>query len=184
MLSRKGIGTLASGGGIVAAVVCGLVGVQLLLLAAEIGTLPADPALAGPGALPAAAWQALIRVSAWLSLLAGVLVVLLVAVHRSGSRRPAPDSDRPGADDLIEDITVRIYEFEGSGDAVEVAPQGPGPRLHLERPHLAKSVFDSAEDESASILEQIEGLSGDDPAPPRPSWRAFLRRFGRGADRS
>jgi hypothetical protein len=160
------------------------VGVQLLLLAAEIGTLTPDPAHSTAGSLPAEAWQALIRVSAWLSLLAGGLVVLLLAVHRYGSRRLEPDSDRPGTDDLIEDITVRIYEFEGSGEPVEVNPQQPEPPLHLDRPHLAKSVLDSAEDESASILEQIEGLGGDTPAPPRPSWRAFLRRFGRGSGRS
>lgn len=184
MITRNGIGTLASGGGIVAAVVCVLVGVQLLLLAAEIGTLPADPALSGAGTLPAEAWQALIRVSAWLSLLAGGLVVLLVAVYRSGSRRPKPESDLSGPDDLIEDITVRIYEFEASGDAVEVTPKDREPGLILDRPHLAKTVLDSADDESASILEQIEGLAGDAPAPPRPSWRAFLRRFGRGSDHS
>ena len=184
MITRSGIGTLAAGGGIVAAVVCVLVGVQLLLLGAEIGTLAPVAADSAESGFPADAWRALIRVSAWLSLLAGGLVGLLVWAHRTGWRRPGTDSGRPGPEDLVEDVTVRIYDLDGPGAPVEVTPRDPASPAHVDRPLLAKTGLESAEDESRDILAGIDEIAQGEPGGPAPSWRTFLRRFLSGPDRS
>jgi hypothetical protein len=184
MITRTGIGTLAAGGGIVAAVVCVLVGVQLLLLGAEIGSLVPLTADSGAGGLPAAAWQALIRASAWLSLLAGGLVLLLVWAHRRGWSHAGTDSGRRGADALVEDVTVRIYDLDAAGDPVEISPRSAGSPRHVDQPLTTKTGLDSAEDESRDILAGIDEVTRDPQTAPRPSWRGFLRRFLRGPDRS
>ena len=183
MITRTGIGTLASGGGIVAALVCLLVGLQLLLLGTEIHALLES----APGSMDttASAWKNLIQVSGWLSLFAAGLVLVLVVSERREWRRSAADAPpggRTGAEDL-DDLSVRIFEVDAANRMVEVtgdegkAGAGIPP---IEPPDLHETVADTGPDESVSILEEIEEvIRTTTPTPPAPekSWKSFLRRF-------
>jgi len=177
MITRSGIGTLAAGGGVVAAVVCLLVGVQLLLLGGEIGYLLEQ----APGSVDPAseAWRNLVRVSGWLSLLAGGLVLLLVTAHRRGWRPPGPETRHAAGPGPDRDVLVRIFEIDDGGRSVEVAAGPAGTPARARRASTPPQPLGSPEDSSRMILEQIDAVSGAPPrpAPRRPSWKAFLRRL-------
>lgn len=171
MISRSGIGTLAAGGGIIATVVCLLVGFQLLLLGAEIGTwIQADPSGVDPAAR---AWQTLVRASGLLSLVAGGLVMFLVTAYRQGWR-VGSDRDRADSPD-IEDVEVRIFEVDGSERTVEVTPgEDTG---GIGRPVAPGPDPAAAENASQDILDEIDRVIEGSKPPRAPSWRRFLSRF-------
>jgi hypothetical protein len=175
MITRGGIGTLAAGGGIVAAVVCLLVGIQLLLLGAEIGTwIQADPEAHDPAT---GAWQALVHVSGLLALVAAGLVLLLVVAHRQGwHTRNARFAD--GGQD-IEDVSVRIFEVDSLEQAFEVTSGDESRRIDRTAP--AKTPLQSPETVSRDILDEIDRVAGGPPGDRSPaapeSWRRFLARF-------
>lgn len=172
MITRGGIGTLAAGGGIVAVVVCLLVGIQLLMLGSEIGTLiQADPASVDSSTR---AWQALIRVSGLLTLMAAALILLLVTAHRQGWRSGRSDQGN-GGDPEIEDISVRIFEVDPSRKTIEVPASDESRRI--ERPTLAKTPFESADTATEDILGEIDRVAGGSPPDRSASWRRFLARF-------
>lgn len=171
MITRSGIGTLAAGGGIVATVVCLLVGFQLLLLGAEIGTwIQVDPSSVDPAAR---AWQALVRVSGLLSLVAGGLVMFLVTAHRQGwhTGKPRERAHKPE----IEDVEVRIFEVDGSDRTVEVTSHGDAGGIG--RPIPSGADLTPSENASQDILDEIDRVIEGSKPPRAPSWRRFLSRF-------
>ena len=171
MITRSGIGTLAAGGGIVATVVCLLVGFQLLLLGAEIGTwIQADPSGVDTAAR---AWQALVRVSGLLSLVAGGLVMFLVTAHRQGWR--VGDIPETAESAGIEDVEVRIFEVDGSDQTVEVTSSADTGGIG--RPVPPGADLTAAEYASQDILDEIDRVIEGSKPPRAPSWRRFLSRF-------
>jgi hypothetical protein len=180
MITRTGISTLASGGGIVAAVVCLLVGLQLLLLGSEIHSLLEF--YSGSMDIPATAWKNLIQVSGWLSIVASGLVLFLVISERLGWSRSKSGEYRVklGNGEEIEDLSVRIFEVDASNRMIEITEPDEDPTNRhgpVARPVLSKAVNDTAEDDSASILEEIEALTRPPGTPAKNSWKLFLRRF-------
>lgn len=171
MITRSGIGTLAAGGGIIATVVCLLVGFQLLLLGAEIGTwIQADPSGVDPAAR---AWQTLVRVSGLLSLVAGGLVIFLGTAHRQGWRIGGTRETTDTAE--VEDVEVRIFEVDGSDRSVEVLPgENTG---GIDRPVPPGGDLTATENASQDILDEIDRVIEGSKPPRAPSWRRFLSRF-------
>jgi len=168
MITRTGIGTLASGGGTVAAVVCLLVGLQLLLLGAEIHSLMES----APGSVnsSAAAWKNLIQVSGWLSILAAGLVLFLVVSDRQCWRRSRSGDSliELSSGDELEDVSVRIFEVDASNRMIEVTESHNGPtgsQGPVARPQVNKTILDSPEDDSATILDKIDDVIRSS-APP------------------
>ena len=140
MKSERGITTLMTVFSGIAALMCLLVGLQLLSLESQIGRA-AVPEASGADS-PFSQWQAEVHTGAIMSLGAGVLVFLFGLRHLSTTRNSARkqtstvDNDESPLD--LESVSVRIFEVDEedrsfeitSGEKTTFEPDHEQPRIH------------------------------------------------------
>ena len=180
MKSDRGMGTLMTVFSGVAALLCLLVGLQLLFLESQIGQ-SADTGHTGPGQ-QLLQWKAQAHTSAIMSLGAGVLIFLFGVRHHATTgpvkRNRRRDTDPVMSADDIESVSVRIFEVDTEDRSVEITPSVDAPRLVQSRPRLPVSpptsipgpdtepVGDQTDSIVSSIRAAAAPTSGRNTFPP------------------
>jgi hypothetical protein len=136
MKSDRGMGTLMTVFSGIAALMCLLVGLQLLFLQSQIGQA-VDPGLADPDQ-QFRQWKALAHTGAVMSLGAGVLIFLFGLHHLTTTgqarknRLQKEDPVSSTAD--LESVSVRVFEVDAEDRSVEITPHTDDRPLHESRP--------------------------------------------------
>ncbi len=175
MKSEKGMGTLITVFSGVAALMCLLVGLQLLFLESQIGQAAGTGS--ADGDLQFRQWEALAHTGAIMSFGAGVLILLFGVRHHiaTGPTRTnrLRDQDRvmPTAD--LESLSVRIFEVDAQDRTIEITPGEAKPRmLEPVQRYCAPLPCGAQEPDSEpignatdSIVQSINEASEIDPTP-------------------
>lgn len=198
MKHERGMGTLMTVFSGVAALMCLLVGLQLLHLESRIGQKAAQD-LAGGGA-HYRQWKVEVHTGAVMSLGAGVLVFLFGLRNRAASARSAANRSREQesieVSDDLESLSVRIFEVGADDRSIEVTgiPEVPDELDFIPAPTvwapLAEEdpepdpVAPTGEYTADSILKSIHEAAGPSKSSgSRPShgtaWKSFLARIFR-----
>ncbi len=120
----------------VAALMCLLVGLQLLFLESQIGQA-VDPGLTAPDQ-QFRQWKAMVHTSAIMSLGAGVLIFLFGLRHHATTgqvrKNRLRDTDPAMSTGDIESVSVRIFEIDTEDRSVEITPGADDRRGHQPQP--------------------------------------------------
>lgn len=197
MKFEHGMGTLMTIFSCVAALMCLLVGIQLLVLESRIGQTAEQNS---PDTdVPFMQWKAEAHTGAVMSLGAGVLIFLFGLRHHATTGRTAKhrtaDGKDPDSSADLESLSVRVFEVDATDHSVEIStpaedPWPPAPASA--RPTMSWTPLDEDEPESEpgtdpteSILQSIHEATSPKPGmetgaitnrPVNPLWK---RIFGR-----
>lgn len=162
MKSERGMATLMTVFSGIAALMCLLVGLQLLSLESQIGRA-AVPEASGADS-PFSEWQAEVHTGAIMSLGAGVLVFLFglrhLATTRSSARKRTSTAD--GDDTLLdlESLSVRIFEVDEEDRSFEITSGEDAPfEPDNEQPQILWHPLNDQEDDV-----QPDPVAAGDPA--------------------
>jgi hypothetical protein len=124
MKSEQGMGTLMTVFSGVAALMCLLVGLQLLFLESQIGQAAGTGMVDGD--LQFRQWEALAHTGAIMSLGAGVLILLFGVRHHTATgqtrKNRLRDKDRDTSTADLESLSVRVFEVDAQDRTVEITP--------------------------------------------------------------
>jgi hypothetical protein len=193
MKTERSMGTLMTVFSGMAALLCLLVGLQLLVLEKQIEQADAR---SYPGyVLQLRQWKDQAHTGAVMSLGAGVLILLFALRHNATTIKAGKSSSRwgdsPPATIDPDTLSIRVFESDAADHYVEIsseagAPDRPGPGNSIPRPIRPAPVADSSletdlepeADPADSIVEFINqtvapensGAHPSGPNPPRPSF--------------
>lgn len=183
MKSDRGMGTLMTIFSGIAALMCLLVGLQLLFLESQIGQA-VDP---GPATQDQQfrQWKALAHTGAIMSLGSGVLIFLLGLRQHSSTGQARKNRLRyedPVLSSVdLESLSVRVFEVDAEDRSVEITPRADDQRLQESRPRPPVSLppddqeptpmpkADLADSIVRSIREAAAPDSGRSAFPPATS---------------
>ncbi|MEN8005937.1 MAG: hypothetical protein ABFS42_02940 [Candidatus Krumholzibacteriota bacterium] len=201
MKFEHGMGTLMTVFSGVAALMCLLVGIQLLFLESRIGQAAANSAPAAD--VPLLLWKAEAHTGAIMSLGAGVLILLFGLRHHAIAGRAAKPRTSAGETAVssadLESLSVRVFEVDATDRSVEISASPDEPRPPAAppaRPTMSWAPLDEGESKSKpgtdpadSILRSIREATSPDSGPEtgpeagsttrhphKPLWKKF---FGR-----
>ena len=207
MKSDRGMITLMTVFSGIAALMCLLVGLQLLSLESKIGQAIPN-GLAGSD-LQLTQWQTEVHTGAIMSLGAGVLVFLFGIRHHSTAGKPrrkrAPQAGAGSSTIDLESLSVRVFEIDAEDRSVEITSDddddaAPAPAPGDEQAQIVWHPLDDQEDDpqaprpagdsADSIVQSIQdaalpGAAGNQsPLPGGHSLQSFLSRILRRRGRS
>lgn len=189
MKSEKGMGTLITVFSGVAALMCLLVGLQLLFLESQIGQAVGTGSTDGD--LQFRHWEAQAHTGAIMSFGAGVLILLFGVRHHTATGQTRNnrlrDKDRVMSTADLESVSVRIFEVDSQDRTVEITPGKAEPRAlePVQRYYAPPPPGDQEPDSEPignatdSIVQSIHEASEIDPTrtPTPPAARHLRKSF-------
>ena len=179
MKSEQGMGTLITVFSGVAALMCLLVGLQLLFLESQIGQAAGSGS--ADGDLQFRQWEALAHTGAIMSLGAGVLILLFGVRHHTANgqtrKNRLRDKDRVTSTADLESVSVRIFEVDAQDRTIEITPGKAEPRIIEPVPRYGASLPPGDQEADSepivnttdSIVQSIREASVPDSTPPTAS---------------